>query len=69
MNIGNALLNQDMALFTHQETEEALILMRYFLEKEKSPARQKNYLDFIHQLEKRLRRYRPGEPQKELPAD
>jgi hypothetical protein len=54
MNIGNALLDQDIALFTRGETEEALIVMRYFLHKEKSTTCRRSYVNFIGRLEKRL---------------
>jgi hypothetical protein len=60
MTIGNALLKQDIALLSQEETEEALLLMRYFLYKEKSPAGRRNYAIFIGQLEKKLGRWELG---------
>jgi hypothetical protein len=61
MTIGNALMNQNIALFTREETEEALTLLRYFLHKEKSPPGRRDYVGFIRLLEKRLADYSAGQ--------
>jgi hypothetical protein len=54
MNIGDAILFQDIALFDRQEAEEALTLVRYFFNKEKAYESQAVYLEFIDKLEKKL---------------
>ncbi|WP_026463725.1 hypothetical protein [Adhaeribacter aquaticus] len=54
MDIGSTLLNQDIALFTREEAEEALVLVRYFLNKEKSYEQKAVYLEFLDKLENYL---------------